>query len=279
MKQGLPRVLRIRSGFVFGLALIVAVLVAPNEGRAASATLIFEDVCDDPSNIFDHQWSTDNFNAPDLYFMAGDGSVVSVSQGIGNINNYEDLYVFAHGGNDDIGGMTYANFVAGLEAAHPAAPNSVFFGVCYSATGNDTLLKQVNDEYGENVNKLTGSDGACSLTGNGSRALNNAVYRVGAVRKNQHDENEYDEIVNDITDIWKNGLYPESNLTYDAYCRAALASFNAAALRAFMATVVTNFSQLNSDIDYLKLVELNTGGQALTSCGQDPTNTGEVPCP
>lgn len=279
MKQRLPGVLRGRSGFVLGLVLIVAALVAPNEGRAASATLIFEDVCGDPSNIFDHQWATVNFGAADLYFMAGDGSVVRVSQGGGDIKNYEDLYVFAHGGADNIGGMTYANFVGGLETAHPAIPNSIFFGVCYSAAGPDSLLKQVNDEYGQNVNKLTGSNGACALTGNGNRDLNNAVYRVGAVRANQQDQNEYNQIIGNIVAAWNGVVYPGTGVTYAAYCRAALAPFNAGTLRAFMATVVTEFSHVNTNTDYLRLVALNTGGQALVSCGQDPANTGVVPCP
>ncbi len=276
MKQRLKRVLRGRSGFVLGLVLVVAALVAPNEGRAASATLIMKDVCGDPAAVFDHQWATDNFNASDLYFMADDGSVVRVSQGGDDIKNYEDLYVFAHGGADNIGGITYANFVSGLEAAHPAIPNSVLFGVCYSATGPDSLLKQVNAEYGQNVNKLSGSNGACALTGNGNRALNNAQYRVGAVPS---DQTEYDTVLNAILAKWNGQVYPGTGLSYAAYCRAALAPFNAGTLRTFMATVVTQFSQVGTNTDYLKLVELNTDGQAFTSCGQDPTGTGSVPCP
>ena len=280
MKQRLPRVPRGRSGFVLGLVLIVAALVAPDEGRAASATLIMPDVCGDPAAVFDHQWATVNFNASDLYYMAGDGSVVKVSQEGGDFKNYEDLYVFAHGDGVKIGGMTYANFVGGLETVHPSPPKSIFFGVCYSATGSKTLLKQTNDKYNGKVNKLTGSNGACALTGNGSRDLSKANYRVGAVPSNQV---TYDQVLDNIIAKWNGQVYPGTAMTYAAYCQAALAPFNAGTLRAFMATVVTQFSQVDIDpqtsTDYLALVALNTGGQALFSCGQDPTGTGVVICP
>lgn len=279
MKQRLPGVLRGRSGFVLGLVLIVAALVAPNEGRAASATLILKDVCSNPAVVFGHQWATAKYNASDLYFMAADGSVVRVSEGDGDFKDYEDLYVFGHGNGVSIGGMMYANFVDGLDTAHPNPPNSVFFSVCYSAAPN-SLLKQTNGKYIKNVNKLTGSNGACRVTGNGDRDLTKAVLRVGS---SASDQKKYDLIIKNIVAKWNGAVYPGTKKVYATYCKDVLKNFDAGTLRTFMAKVITEFSQVDEDpktsTDYIELMVLNTGGKALTVCGKNPTGTGVVNCP
>ncbi len=282
MKHRLPRVHRGRPGFVLGLVLIVAALVAPDEGRADPATLILPDVCDDPAAVFDHQWAKDKFGASDLFFMANDGSVVRVSEGDGDFNSYEDLYVFAHGASNSIGGMTYANFVGWLKTAHSEIPKSVFFGVCGSATKPNSLLEKTYDIYDKKVDTLTGSDGACALTGDGDRDLRNAEYHVGVVRANKEDQKEYSQIIKNIDAKWNGVVYPGTTKVYKIYCQAVLTNFDAGTLRAFMATVKTQFSQPNTDpkasTDYLELVVLNTDGQELSSCGQDPTGGGPVAC-
>ena len=280
MKQRLQRVLRGRSGFVLGLVLIVAALVAPDEGRADPATLILKDVCSNPAVVFGHQWASAKYNASDLYFMKDDGSVVRVSQGDGDFKDYEDLYVFGHGDGTSVGGMNYTNFVDGLETAHPTAPKSVFFSVCHSAT-SPSLLKAANDKYLGKVDKLTGSDGACRVTGNGDRDLTKAVLRVGSAAS---DQEKYKQIVKNILAKWNGSVYPGIQKVYGAYCRDVLANFDAGTLRAFMAKVITEFSQIDQDTktstDYIELMVLNTGGQAPTVCGQDPKGDGvAVACP
>lgn len=279
MKPGSGRFFRGCSRVVAAPVVIIAALLAPAEAGAAAATLVMEDVCDDPAGTFDARWATVRFAASALYFMAGDGTVRRVSDGGGDFNGHEDLYAFAHGGGGTIGGMTYAAFVNGLETAHPAIPNSTFFGVCHSAVGPDSLLKQVNDEYGENVNRLEGGVVACALTGNGSRDLATASYRI---RVDHADDKLYATILDNIVTKWA-GSYPGTSMSYAQYCQSALAPFDAARLRGFMTTVLHEFSQDSGDpstsTNYLDLVALNIDGEPLTVCGQDPTGQGPVACP
>jgi hypothetical protein len=279
MKPVPGRSLRGFSRVVIAAVVIVIALLAPAAAGAKTATLVLEDVCEDPSNVFDYQWASVRFGATTLYLMARDGTVRLVSTTGGDINGFEDLYVFAHGGGGTIGGMAYAAFVAALEDAHPAIPNSVSFGVCASAVPPNSLLKRVNDEYGENVNRLEGGVVACALTGNGSRDLSTASYRIRVVRSNQR---LYDQILDNIV-VKFAGNYPGTAVSYAQYCRSALAPFNAARLRDFIATVLREFSRVSGDpetsTNYLDLVALNTNGDPLTVCGQDPTGTGPVACP
>lgn len=277
MKQRLPRVLRGRSGFVFGLVLIVAALAAPDEGRADAASLILEDVCKNPVVVFDHAWAKVNFSAADLYFMKkANGSVVEVSQGGRKFDEYEDLYVLAHGGGGDIDGMKFASFVDGLKVAHPTAPNSVMFKVCDS----ESLLKATYDKYGKKVNELTGSDGACRLTGDGKYGLKNATYRVGSKPSSGKDETEWNKIRDAVVKKWDSENYPKETVSYKDYCKSIVANFDAAKLRDFMVQAVADFSHIGTNTDYLKLVELNRGGKLPTVCGKNPAGKGvSVPCP
>lgn len=276
MKQRLPRVLHGRSGFVLGLVLIVAALVAPDEGRADAASLIVKNVCQDPVVVFDHKWATLNFSASDLYFMKDNGSVEEVSEGGREFDKYEDLYVLAHGGNGEIDGMKFAKFVDWLKAAHDSNPKSVMFKVC---SGVD-LLKLTYDKYNKEVNKLTASVGRCALTGDGNYGLKNAKYRDQPNPKPGDDEKEWTRIVGEVLKKWNDGKYPGQLVSYAAYCKSIVDPLNAKKLREFMAQVVVDFSKTGTDVDYLKLVELMAGGNAPTVCGKDPVGDGKsVDCP
>jgi hypothetical protein len=140
-------------------------------------------------------------------------------------------------------------------------------------------VKQVDDEYGGGVNRLTGAVAACALTGNGGMNLAVAGYRV---RVQRSDAARYQQVIKNIMAKWE-GQFRQSGMSYTEYCRSALEPFNAGRLRSFIETVFAEFSQSSGDpatsTNYLELVALNTGGEPLTVCGQDPAGAGSVPCP
>ncbi len=271
-----PYIRSLLSKLVFGFSLGCAFL--PETSSAESAAIVMSDVCEDPAAVFDHRWASDTAGATTVFYMADNGTVYRISEGNGALGNFEDLYVFAHGAPGTINNMGYEAFAQHLENAHPAIPNSVSFGVCYSAIGPNSLLKRVNVQYGGLVNRLSGGVVACALTGNGDRRLANAEYRI---RVGHSDDERYKRIVDNIHAKWAEN-YPGTETSYADYCRASLNPFDAGRLRDFMETVFDEFSVANPEpnsTDYLELVALNIDGEPLTVCGQDPAGRGRVDCP
>ncbi|MBL4615844.1 MAG: hypothetical protein JKY27_13370 [Magnetovibrio sp.] len=263
------------------LALSAATLNAPM-AFAASATLVMPDLCDDPSAVFDHEWATAKNQSEALFYMQADGTISAVTANAGAFNNYDTVYVAGHGGDDFVGGFTFAEFSDNFEAAHNNLPDEVFFAVCSAANGPNSLLKALNDQYGGNINTLYGGVSACALVGYGDPTLANAEYLINVT---QSDANLYATIIDNITQKWA-GAYPQSQNTYNQVCQARVDPFDQGEVDDFVDTVYTQFSQppqSGNDEDstnYLDLVSLNNGGDALFVCGASPNgSTVEVPCP
>jgi hypothetical protein len=268
-------------------ALALALVASANATTAwaVSATLVLPDVCEDPAAVFDHQWAVAKHGSQALFYMQADGSVREITNAGRTFNNYDTIYIAAHGGADYVGRFTFNDFATHFEAAHTNLPVELFFAVCGSAQGPDSLLKAVNDEYGGNIHKLSGGVTACALTGNGNPALANAEYRIDVVRSNTENEDLYNAILDNIGDKWADH-YPMSAQSYLQVCSGYATPFNQANMASFATTVFQQFSQPPGDgvrehsTNYLDLIELNTGGNALAGCGADPAGHGvEVPCP
>lgn len=268
------------SGWRSWLALAgLALAVAAPLPVGAQAVLLLPDVCDDPSEVFDYQWAAQKRHATSVFVMLADRSVNFVSGSSQDFNSFSDLYVAAHGGASTIGTITYDDFATGLKAAHNSTPNLVFFAVCSSAVGPNSLLNRVNGKYGDNVNRLEGGTSGCALTGNGQADLTQADYRVAAKKSNLP---RYETIRDNIMAKWK-GNHPSSpRRNYRQQCLNLLAPFSANGMSAFLRDVYHDFSQPDSSDDstnYLELVAINKKGDPMAVCGANPSGGGREPCP
>lgn len=250
----------------------------------AQAVLLLPDVCRDPAATFNARWAQARHGATTTYLMLANGTVRHVDGLQPNgFNGFTRLIVASHGGAGTIGGMSHTNFAARLHAAHATPPESVVFAVCSAAAGPNSLLKRVNDSYGGQILRLEGSTTTCRLTGNGSQNLAVAEYRPHTGTSNAQLNTT---IVANIGTKWGQP-YPGTAQSYHEACTAILdaAVFDPATMRTFLATVYTQFTQPappnapNQSTNYLQLVGLNTGGNALSVCGANPNLTGAVPCP
>lgn len=275
-----------RAALSLWMSICLALSMVPQAASAASATLIMDDVCDDPAAVFDHRWAQLTRQSTGLFLMRNDRSVAHVSGNPAQLSGYDRITVVAHGGPDEIGsrGVTYNQFANGLRAAHPAAPDEVFFVTCFAGKGPDSLLKRVNAGYAGAVRRLTGGVSACRLVGNGDPSLANASYRINVT---ESDPPQSARIQANIMARW-DARYPHqpqgSDASYAQFCNAIVGAapgqFDPNRLSAFMTQVYTDFTQVSQPpSNYLDLVRLNTGGDAPTVCGADPGGTGRVECP
>jgi len=250
----------------------------------AQAMIVMSDLCEDPAAVFDYQWARANHGVRAAFLMRDDGSVAPIEgaapQGL---PVYPQLFVAAHGGTNVISHMSHDQFATALRRARPATPQSVFFAVCGSGAGPDSLLKKLNDSYCGGISRLDGGVVACALTGNGQASLVGAQYNI---RVRQSDSALYDKILDNIEAKWS-GDYPgQRGRSYAQVCQGLTATrgYDPAALAGFMGTVYDQFRQPSADpqrsTNYLDLVKLNTGGQPLANCGADPTGNGRpAACP
>ena len=262
--------------------LATALLTTASPAHADTATLVMKDVCEDPAAAFDYEWSRVKHGSSALFFMASDGTVSKVTADADDFDSYDTLYVAAHGGSDNIGGMSHGDFATNLKAAHDTEPAEMFFAVCSAAKGDNSLLKKVNAEYDDAIKKLSGGESACALVGDGSTNLNDADYLIDVGKS---DGDLYDTVLDNIVTKWGQA-FPDSEDSYQTVCEGRINPFNRANVEAFVTTALEQFSQDPESGDpedsenYLDLVKLNDSGNALTVCGADPENDGEaVDCP
>ncbi|MDJ0824036.1 MAG: hypothetical protein QNJ16_00900 [Rhodobacter sp.] len=265
-----------------GVMAAILVLAAPLQpARADTATLLLSDMCGDPSNIFDWEWSRVANESTTLFYLADDGTVSAISDGANALDTFDTLYTAAHGGGGEISDIPNADFAQFLHDAHASTPSEMFFAVCAAAVGPDSLLKATNDAYDDDIPKLTGGVAGCALVGDGDMDLANAVYLINVTHS---DDERFDRIQTNIEDKWA-GNYPESEQSYREVCQARLEPFNRANVLDFVDTVLVEFSQPappghpDQSTNYLDLVALNNGGDALFVCGANPAGAGAVPCP
>ncbi|QWP79127.1 hypothetical protein J5226_12375 [Lysobacter sp. K5869] len=250
----------------------------------AQAMIVMSDMCDDPAAVFDYQWSRANHGVTAAFLMRDDGSVAPIEGADARgLPAYPQLFVAAHGASNSISKMTHDAFAIALRAARPATPHSVFFAVCSSGAGPNSLLKKVNTAYCNGISRLDGGVVGCALTGNGKASLVGAQYNIYVERS---DETLYDTIVRNIIAKWKTDYPGQRGRNYAQVCQGLIATrgYDAEALRRFMATVYSEFQQKAVDpehsTNYLDLVGLNEGGRPLASCGADPTGNGRpTACP
>lgn len=264
------------------VALFTVVMGGASAALASVVTLVLPDLSADPAAVFDYEWSVAKHKSEALFYMKSDGSIVEITNTGIKFKNAETIYVAAHGGNDYVGGFSYGNFVTYFEAAHAAIPDEVFFAVCASGNGPDSLLKQLNTEYGGNINTLSGGVVACALTGNGDPSLASAEYRI---RVTPSDPILYNKIQDNIMHKWDNA-YPGSLNDYKTVGDSYANPFNQANMESFVNTVYAQFSQApqsgipDDSTNYLDLIRLNTGGDPMTVCGASPGGSAvAVPCP
>ncbi|ADZ69216.1 hypothetical protein [Polymorphum gilvum] len=261
------------------LALVLSIL--PAAAGAQTATLVMADLCEDPSAAFDWEWSRVKHGSAALYFMKADGSVAAITDTPAAFDGFPTLYIAAHGGQDVIDGFNHDTFAANLKAAHPATPTEVFFAVCGSGAGPDSLLKKTNAQYADAIRKLSGGVTGCALVGNGSTDLANADYLIDVTHS---DDQLYQDIIDNIEQKWS-GPYPASVQSYAEVCNVRTDPFDRASVEDFVNTVLQEFSQPapqghpEESTNYLDLVAVNDGGNPLTICGADPAGGGAVPCP
>ncbi|MBL4615846.1 MAG: hypothetical protein JKY27_13380 [Magnetovibrio sp.] len=252
----------------------------PSSGAAQTATLVMTDLCDDPSAAFDYEWSKDKHSSEALFFMDILGKIFAVTDNAASFDSYKSIYVAAHGGGDSLSGMKYDEFMDNFKLEHPSTPTEIFFAVCKSAAEPDSLLKQINSKYGNNINKLSGGVTGCALTYHGDPTLKNAEYKINTKPVS---EPVFNSINQNLTARWNNN-YPSSHQNYQQSCNKRTFPFVKDDVDGFVETVLLNFSfsttgegaQSNS---YLDLIKNSEGGDPLSVCGKNPYGTGVVACP
>ncbi len=263
-------------------AVLSALSVASTPAEAAGkATLVRPDICEDPSQVFDYEWTKAKYGSNTLFYMDAAGTVSAVTDGASAFDTYDTIYVAAHGGTATIGGSTYDNFISYFSAAHASVPKEVFFAVCGAGKGPDNLLKKISAKYGGNINKLIGGVASCALTGNGDKTLANAEYRIFV---GNSDPVAYEEIIKNITAKWA-GNFPGSTDSYETVCKARIVPFDRAKVKGFVDTVFVEFSKdpvsgkIEDSSNYHDLIKLNMDSRGMTVCGKDPDGAGVVACP
>lgn len=241
----------------------VAALLLPLPAAAQTASLVFEDVCDDPSATFDVFWGQAVYDAAGLFLFRSDDTIVPV-QAEGGFDAQRTLLVIAHGSPDEVGDVPKERVATAIRAAHPGVPEAAHFLSCSAAEGENTVLKLLNAEYGDAVPLLTGATSSCALTGSGSRDLAAAVYRGSPVPS---DPGRYAAVLEAILEAWGSEGFASD-------CATLLAD-DLSQLPGFMQRVRERFSQPGTDTDYLELIALNRGGTEPLACGLSTSR----PCP
>jgi hypothetical protein len=245
----------------FGLLLALA----PVPGVAQTATLVFPDVCGDPSNVFDYYWAQGKLGAKDLFLFKDKNTISPISAAQG-FDKYPTILVVAHGNADEVDGFAKADVASRIKAAHPTSPDTVRFFTCNAAAGPGSVLKLLNDSYGGAVQRLFGTTTltGCALTGNGSSDLTKAEYRGSPTIS---DPTLFNTIVANITKEWTTGDYKGTGKSYKDFCKTLLDG-NLPGVPAFMQDVFDYFSKAKLSDNYLELIKLNTGGTAPLECGK-----------
>lgn len=266
---------------VGAVALSASMLASATAWAVGTATIVMADLCEDPAAVFDYEWSKVKYGSSALFFMQTNGTVSAVTTGANAFDTYDTVYVVAHGDTTMIDGFTHVDFVTHFKAAHASTPTELFFAVCESGRGPDSLLKRINTEYGDDINKLSGGVTDCTLTGNGDATLASAEYRFST---KQSDQPLYGQIYANIITKWA-AAYPRSIGNYEAVCEAQTDPFNQATTLQFVDTVYAEFSTAPASgipadsTNYLDLIKLNINGDPMAVCGKDPIGTGVVACP
>jgi len=278
------------------LALSTSMVAHAALGIAGTATLIMSDTCDNPVSSFNYQWTVDKHGSSALFYMHKNGDVselTSTGKTFGAIE-FDTVYVVAHGNltGTEVGGISNGTFATKLKSAYTGTPTELFFATCYSAkasSGSGSLLKQVSNTFGNNIDKLSGTKGCASLTYNDLPVLQKAIFKDAVTRSKQ---SVFDDIVNHITNMWdgtdKNSTkFPSETHSYKKECEErTTANFNKGKILNFIAEVNSNFASSppnnqpkDTSTNYFDLIILNDSSSPMTECGKNPTGNGTIACP
>lgn len=245
------------------VAVILNLIVAATGARADTATLLLQDICDDPSQVFNYKWEQKAHGSSALFYMdatlAGRVSAVWPSEGL--FDEYTTIYVGGHGSEvRTIAGIPHVTFVGNFASAHPAVPDKVFFTTCFSAKEPNSLLRELNTAYGGNVNTLMGAVKGCRLVfnGDGNGNLANATYRYAVGTTNPLARKGIEDA---IMAKWSEEKQSEGSSWQNA-CEQIIAKSDWVGLNGFVSDVDQEFSKL-----YLELIGLNEGGTEFEVCG------------
>lgn len=185
-----------------------------------------------------------------------------------NARTNTDLLVIAHGAPGRVGGMASAALAQAVYQDHNDAFKSIRFSVCSSANaggGNPSAASAMAAVYGNQVDKIIASNGACALTGSGSILLDKADYRTSVKHT---DQALYDALLNNILRDWQAGL--------DVQCQGIIGAGNFGQLAGFMQTVYSRYSTADmsprgnqgNSMNYLLMIKNNADGKPQTECGR-----------